>query len=45
VATKYLLNYTTWFIFLDQARKMSHVPASRQMLVIACSAFGERPAA
>ncbi len=23
VATKYLLNYTTWFIFLDQARKMS----------------------
>lgn len=45
VATKYLINYTTWFIFLDQARKMSQVPAARQMLVAACSAFGERPAA
>lgn len=45
VATKYLLNYTTWFIFLDQARKMSQVPAARQMLMTACSAFGERPAA
>lgn len=45
VATKYLLNYTTWFIFLDQTRKMTQVPAARQMLVAACSAFEVRPAA
>lgn len=42
VATKYLLNY---IIFLDQARKMSQVPAARQMLVAACSSVGKRPAA
>jgi len=45
VATKYLLNYTTWVIFLDQARKMSQVLAARPMLMTACSAFGERPVA